>query len=163
MATGWHVYQSRVWSLHAGGICKLVDQTPKKLMNRLNFLRLWSLAVGGMDACTGLMLVFAPAPTLRLMQVPEVAPAALIFLSWMGVFIGSVGLSYALVLKGSREAETVWIFTAVVRLAVACFLVAEIFSGSLPSAWLLVAVTDGVVALGQGAVLRAGWWKGGEG
>ena len=52
-------------------------------MNRLKFLRLWSLAVGSMDACTGLMLVFAPAQTLRLMHVPEVAPAALIFLSWM--------------------------------------------------------------------------------
>jgi len=132
-------------------------------MNRLKFIRLWSLAVGGMDACTGLLLVFAPAQTLRLMQVPEVAPAALIFLSWMGVFIGSVGLSYALVLKGSREAETVWTFTTVVRLAVAFFLVVEICSGKLPSAWLLVALTDGVVALGQWAVLRAGWWKGAEG
>ncbi len=35
-------------------------------MNRSLFLRLWSLAMGGMGACTGLLLVLAPAFTLRL-------------------------------------------------------------------------------------------------
>ena len=132
-------------------------------MNRLKFLRLWSLAVGSMDASTGLMLIFAPALTLRLMQVPEVEPSSLVFLSWMGVFIGSVGLSYTWVLKGCREAETVWVFTALVRTAVACFLVVKITAGDLPPAWLLVAATDAIVAFGQWAILRAGWWKGAEG
>lgn len=132
-------------------------------MNRIRLLRLFSLCVGAMDACTGLLLIFAPALTLQLMHVPEVAAGSLIFLSWMGVFIAAVGVSYALVLRGSREAETVWIFTAMVRAAVACFLIAKIMRGELPAAWSLVAVTDGLLALAQGLVLRAGWWKGAVG
>lgn len=132
-------------------------------MNRLQSLRLFSLAVGAMDACTGLLLIFAPALTLRLMQVPEVPAGALVFLSWMGVFIAAVGVSYGLVLRGGREAETVWLFTAVVRAAVAGFLIVKITLGDLPAAWSLVAATDGLVALGQALVLRAGWWKGAAG
>lgn len=129
-------------------------------MNRPLFLKLWSLAVGAMDACTGLMLVAAPALTLRLMFVPTVNAAALVFLSWMGVFIAGIGVSYALVLRGNREGETVWIFTAIVRLLIAIFLTLKISSGSLPTAWILVAVTDAVVAIVQLILIRAGWWRG---
>lgn len=130
-------------------------------MNRLKWLRCASLAVGAMDAATGLMLVFAPALALQLMRVPPVSPESSVFLSWMGVFIASIGLSYVLVLKGSREAEAVWTFTAIVRLSVACFVAVSIIRADLSIAWILVAVTDGIVALGQWLVLRAGWWKGG--
>ena len=132
-------------------------------MNHQKLLRLWSLAVGAMDTGTGLSLIFAPALTLKLMQVPPVAPQALVFLSWMGVFIASIGLSYGLVFKGNREAEVVWIFTSLVRLSVACFLAVKLMAGELPMAWLMVAVTDGAVAGGQIMLLRAGWWKGDAG
>jgi hypothetical protein len=132
-------------------------------MSRLKWLRFASLAVGAMDASTGLMLIFAPALTLRLMQVPAVTPESSVFLSWMGVFIASIGLSYGLVLKGTREAEAVWSFTAIVRLSVACFVTSRIIMGDLPMAWVLVAMTDGIIAMGQWLVLRAGWWKGGAG
>lgn len=131
-------------------------------MNRPLFIRIWSLCFGVMDAATGVMLVTAPAFTLRLMRVPEVAPGSLIFVSWMGVFIASVGLSYALVLRGNREGETVWIFTAVVRSLVALFLIVKISSGALPVAWGLVAITDGLAAAIQFLIIRAGWWKGGR-
>src|SRR6478752_10846770 len=94
----------------AGGI-PLLAHSIQKIMNRLKFLQIWSIGVGAMDACTGLLLVVAPVPTLSLMRVPAVDASALVFLSWMGVFIGSVGASYALVFRGNREAETVWIFT----------------------------------------------------
>lgn len=132
-------------------------------MNRLQWLRFASLAVGAMDASTGLMLIVAPTLTLKLMQVPAVSPESSVFLSWMGVFIASIGLSYGLVLKGTREAEVVWMFTAIVRLSVACFVTTKIIMGDLPSAWILVAATDGIVAMGQWLGLRAGWWKGGAG
>ena len=129
-------------------------------MNRLRFLKLWSLAVGTMDACTGLMLVVGPGLTLRLMSVPAVGTEAMPFLSWMGVFIAGIGLSYALVLRGDREGQTVWIFTSLVRLLVALFLTVKILSGSLSTAWVLVAATDAVVAAVQLIVIRAGWWRG---
>ncbi len=131
-------------------------------MNRLLFLKLWSFAVGAMDTCTGLLLIAAPGLTLRLMSVPAVGTEALSFLSWMGVFIAGVGFSYALVLRGNREGETVWIFTATVRLLVALFLTVKISSGSLSNAWVLVAVTDAVVAIAQFILIRAGWWRGAE-
>ncbi len=130
-------------------------------MNHKKFMQVWSLAVGSMDACTGLLLIFAPVMVLQLMRVPPVDQSSLVFLSWMGVFIGSVGLSYGLVFRGNREAETVWIFTAIVRVMVAVFLILKISTGVLPIAWSLVAATDGLVAFTQFLILRAGWWKGG--
>lgn len=129
-------------------------------MNRFLFARLWSFAVGLMDALTGFLLIISPAHTLRLMSVPPVHPEALVFLSWMGVFIAGVGMSYLLVLRGNREAENVWIFTGLVRSLVAIFLAVKIATGALSTAWALVAVTDAVAALGQFILIRAGCWKG---
>ncbi len=129
-------------------------------MTRIGIARCWSLAVGLMDTLTGLLLVFVPAVTLRLMGVPAIPDKSLVFLSWMGVFIAGVGMSYWLVLRGRREAETVWIFTATVRFLVTLFLAWKITAGDLPAIWMLVAITDGVVAAGQWAMLRAGFWKG---
>jgi hypothetical protein len=134
-----------------------------QIMNRIKFLYFWSIAVGAMDACTGLILIFAPAMTLKLMRVPPLHQSSLVFLSWMGVFIGAVGLAYGLVFRGNREAETVWTFTAIVRAMVLVFLIVKISTGSLPVAWSLVAMTDGIVAIGQFFILRAGWWKGDAG
>lgn len=132
-------------------------------MSRIKFLHLWSIAVGAMDAITGLLLVVSPTLLLRWLQVPPFDLTALVFLSWMGVFIGSVGLSYGLVLRGNREGETVWIFTGTIRTLVAIFVIMKIIVGELPMPWALVAATDGMVAIGQFVLLRAGWWKGGEG
>lgn len=129
-------------------------------MNRILFAKLWSFTVGLMDACTGILLIISPAHTLRLMSVPPVHPEALVFLSWMGVFIAGVGMSYLLVLRGNREAETVWVFTGLVRSLVAIFLTVKIATGALPAAWAMVAATDAVVATGQFVLIRAGCWKG---
>jgi hypothetical protein len=128
-------------------------------MKRIPFLYLWSLVMGVMDACTGILLATVPDLTLALMRVPPVHSTALVFISWMGVFITGVGLSYGLVFRGHREGETVWIFTAVVRTLVTLFVAERIASGGLPSAWALVAVADGVVAAVQWALVAAGWWR----
>lgn len=129
-------------------------------MNKINFLKFWSVAVGSMDAVTGLLLMFVPALVLGMLGIERPSSEALIFLSWIGVFVCGVGISYGLALGKPAHGEAVWIFTALIRSLVAVFLVVRIVNGSLAPAWAAVAVSDAVVALVQIVVLRAGWWKG---
>jgi hypothetical protein len=131
-------------------------------MTRVKFLKLWSIAVGSMDALTGLILIAAPAGVLRLLGIPSPSPDALVFLSWIGVFVLSVGLSYGLALSNRRRGETVWMFTSLVRMLVAVFLTFRILDESLDMAWAWVALADAAVAIVQVAILRAGWWKEGH-
>ena len=129
-------------------------------MTREHFLKGWSLVVGAMDAATGLWLILAPASLLELFHVPPVSPDALVFVSWIGIFVLAVGLSCGLALLPRRaRGETVWIFTSGVRVLVAVFLTASILSDSLPIVWAVVGLADGLVALVQIAILRAGWWR----
>ena len=128
-------------------------------MNRIKFLRFWSVAVGAMDAVTGLLLILAPGAVLRLLRIAPPSPDALVFLSWIGVFVMAVGLSYAMALGKRSRGETVWAFTALVRILVAVFLTFKIMTGSLAPAWALVGISDGVVGCVQIAILRLGWWK----
>ncbi|MDA0765279.1 MAG: hypothetical protein O3A87_02150 [Verrucomicrobia bacterium] len=106
--------------------------------------------VGLMDSLTGLLLLFLPLQTLRLMGISEPAGPN-IFLSWVGVFVFSVGLSYFLVGGLPRDANAVaawrmqWLITAVARCAVALFVALSVARGSLETAWLPVAATDLVV------------------
>ena len=128
-------------------------------MKRIPFLYLWSLVMGVMDACTGILLVTVPDLTLALMRVPPVHSTSLVFVSWMGVFITAVGLSYGLVFRGHREGETVWIFTAMVRTLVALFVAERVIGGGLPASWALVAVADGLAATVQWTLVAADWWR----
>lgn len=129
-------------------------------MNKIQFLKFWSAAVGAMDAVTGLLLIFVPTLVLGLLGIAPPSPDALVYLSWMGVFVCGVGLSYGLALGRRTRGETVWIFTALIRALVAVFLIVRIVHGSLAPAWAAVAVSDALVAIVQIVVLRAGWWKG---
>jgi hypothetical protein len=129
-------------------------------MNKIQFLKFWSVAVGSMDAVTGLLLVFFPSLVLGLLRIDAPSPDALVFLSWMGIFICGVGLSYGLALGRRSRGETVWAFTALIRAMVAVFLTVRIINGSLAPAWALVGASDAFVAVVQIAILRAGWWKG---
>ncbi|MEO5917052.1 MAG: hypothetical protein ABIS50_22680 [Luteolibacter sp.] len=128
-------------------------------MNRITFLKFWSIAVGSMDAVTGLLLIAAPALVLRMLGIAPPSADALVFLSWMGVFITAVGLSYAMALGRRSRGETVWAFTAIVRILVALFLLAKILGGILPIPWGIVGLSDAVVGGIQIAILRMGWWK----
>jgi hypothetical protein len=128
-------------------------------MTKATFLKLWSLAMGSMDALTGVLLVFFPSLVLDLLRIPPPSPDALVFVSWIGVFVMSVGLSYGLALGKSGHGPAVWTITSLVRYMVAAFITCRIISGSLHHAWALVAIADGAVAMVQTAVLRAGWWK----
>jgi hypothetical protein len=128
-------------------------------MNRILFLKVWSVGVGAMDAITGLLLIACPLWVLKMLGIAPPASESLVFLSWVGVFVLAVGASYGLALAGRARGETVWMITALVRALVAGFLTIRVFSGAMESAWLLVAAADGVVATAQAALLWAGWWK----
>jgi hypothetical protein len=141
------------------GFCELVDGTEEN-MNRLVFLKFWSVAVGTMDALTGLLLVTAPGFVLQLLKIAPPSADALVFLSWIGVFVMAVGLSYGFALGSHRgRGETVWAFTALVRVLVAVFVVVRIVGGSLEAAWGMVALSDFSVAVVQILILRKGWWR----
>jgi hypothetical protein len=128
-------------------------------MNKIIILKFWSVAVGSMDAATGLLLVFSPLLALRLLGIDAPAAEAVVFLSWIGVFVLAVGLSYGFALGSRCRGETVWMITALARMLVAVFLTFRILDGSLAKAWMVVAVSDASVAVLQLMILRAGWWK----
>jgi hypothetical protein len=119
----------------------------------------WSLAVGGMDAATGLLLILTPTLVMRLLSIPPLPAGAEVLMGWIGTFVLSTGLSYGLCMRKGTTAETVWKTTAIVRIAVAVFLAVKIAAGALPAAWWVVAATDAAVAAVQGIGLKAGWWR----
>lgn len=127
-------------------------------MKRLLFW--WNMGVGAMDATTGLLLMLAPASTLRLMGLQSIGAEAQVFLSWMGAFVFSVGASYFPVLRGNDpgRGETVWRMTSLVRAVVAAFVVTKVAQGVLEPLWLSVALTDALVAMGQWIGIRKKWW-----
>jgi len=125
----------------------------------LRFLRFWSIAVGAMDALTGLLLIFVPVGVLGLLGIRPPSAEARVFVSWIGVFVMSVGLSYGLVFLKRRHGEAVWAFTSLVRMAVAVFLTSRVLGESMEPGWLLVAASDAAVALVQIVILRLGWWR----
>ncbi len=129
-------------------------------MNKLTFLKFWSVAVGSMDALTGLLLIFVPALVLQMLKIDPPSADAMVFISWIGVFVMSVGLSYGLALGGRRSrGEAVWMFTSLVRIMVAVFITAKILGGSRQMTWMLVAAADASVALVQVVILRKRWWR----
>ena len=129
-------------------------------MSKTRFLISWSVMVGAMDALTGLLLILVPGLVLRLLNIEAPSPDAMVFLSWIGVFVMAVGLSYGFALGRHRgRGETMWMFTSLARIMVALFLIIQITMGHMAFAWAVVAVSDGVVALVQMVILRQGWWR----
>jgi hypothetical protein len=130
-------------------------------MNRALILG-YQLLTGLSDASTGALLIVAPAFTLRVMGL-HVPGDALPFISFIGAFVLSVGLSclYGALVVARRGSpcvlETVWLLTALARGSVAIFLVTQILGHALELGWLTVAVTDGLCVLIQAIGLRRGW------
>lgn len=124
----------------------------------------YQLLTGLSDTSTGLLLIAAPALTLRLMKL-HAASATLPFLSYIGVFVLSVGLACLygawLVIQHAPtdKLEVVWLLTAITRGLVTLFLVTKLACGALESAWSTVAFTDGAFALIQSIGLARGWLR----
>ncbi|BCX47060.1 hypothetical protein HAHE_09680 [Haloferula helveola] len=123
------------------------------------FCKWWSVGVGAMDAATGILLILWPEWVLGMLGVEGVGVESMVFLRWIGVFVGSVGLSYGLALREQRQGKTVWQFTGLVRAGVAVFVTTSILRGSLDRAWIGVAATDALVAAVQAWGLRKEWWR----
>ncbi len=105
----------------------------------------YCLLAGTCDAVTGALLVSAPIATLELMGVAEL-PAEPIYMRFIGVFVGGVGLAYwyPFLYRGwsSGRLTVVLEVTALVRLCVALFLGVSIARGLLAPAWSIVLLTD---------------------
>ena len=122
----------------------------------------YQLLTGFSDTSTGVLLIFEPAVTLRLMRL-RVPSDTLPFLSFIGAFVLSVGVAclYGAILAtraGSvPKLEVVWLLTAITRCLVAIFIVSETLSGTLESRWTIVAISDATFALLQAIGLAKGW------
>jgi hypothetical protein len=123
----------------------------------------YHVLTGLSDTTTGLLLILAPATTLHLMRL-RTPPDSLPFLSYIGVFVLSVGIAclYGAWLLTTRpvliqKLQTVWLLTAITRGLVAVFVVARVFCGSLELGWITVALTDAAFALLQTTGLTRGW------
>ncbi len=127
-----------------------------------SFLLVYQLLTGLSDTSTGLLLIAAPALTLRLMKL-HAAAATLPFLSYIGVFVLSVGLACLyggwLAVEGgpAERLEVVWLLTAITRGLIAVFLVVKVASATLEPGWSTVAFTDGAFAIFQFLGLTRGW------
>ncbi len=130
-------------------------------MNR-SALIAYQLLIGVSDTATGALLVVAPEFTLRMMGL-HVASDALVFLSFIGAFVFSVGLAClygarVMVRRGSPcKMEAVWLLTAIMRASVAVFIVAQIVAHTLEMGWLTIAWFDGACVLIQTIGLRKCW------
>lgn len=94
------------------------------------------------------------------MGLHEISAEAQVFLSWMGGFVFSVGVSYFLAVGATQpvQAETIWKSTMLVRAVIACFVTIQVLRGNLELLWLSVAFTDGIIAVVQGFGIKRKWW-----
>jgi len=127
------------------------------------WLILYQYIAGLCDTGTGLLLIVAPAWTLRLMGL-TIIPQPVVFVRYIGVFVLSVGLTYLwavarwpLTSHAHIGWSAQWKITALVRTLVAVFVVGQIASSALESRWISVALSDGAFAMIQWIGLRKGW------
>jgi hypothetical protein len=127
------------------------------------WLTLYQFAAGLCDTSTGLLLIFAPAWTLRLMGMAAV-PSPIVFAGYIGVFVFAVGLTYIwtvsrwpLSTANGLRWQTQWQITALFRSLVALFLASQVAMGAMEGRWIAVAFTDGAFAAIQWIGLRRGW------
>jgi hypothetical protein len=122
----------------------------------------YQLLIGLSDAITGALLIAAPRFTLGMMRL-HAPDNTLVYLSFIGAFVLSVGLSclygaYLVIRHGNPYRwEVVWLLTAIVRASVAIFVITQIIEHTLEVGWLTVAITDGACVLIQTIGLRKGW------
>lgn len=129
---------------------------------QVNKLSLFQWAVGACDACTGFLLLIAPAWTVEHMGVTQVSMQT-DMLSYVGVFVMAVGWSYFLVRADQLEQwKMQWKVTSMMRLLVALFLAWKMAFSGWDASWFTVLLTDLAVGLTQVTGLRLGWLSKGD-
>jgi hypothetical protein len=113
-------------------------------MPTVKIARLLALVAGTLDFCTGLGLVFVPQQILPLMHVNIPTSEALVYLRFVGTFVGAVGACYlfALVRGGLNRLRFMLELTILFRLSAGIFSVTAIGLGWLSFAWASVPATD---------------------
>ncbi|MFT3869080.1 MAG: hypothetical protein QM715_11535 [Nibricoccus sp.] len=106
--------------------------------------RLLALVAGALDLCTGLGLVFFPRLVLPLMRVATPEGEALVYLRFVGAFVGAVGACYlwALVRGGPDRLRLTLELTILFRISAGAFSGTAIALGWLSFAWISVPATD---------------------
>lgn len=123
----------------------------------------YTAIAGGMDAVTGPWLVLAPASALAAMGVEAEFGTDLLYISFVGAFVGAVGWSYLWALfrwwkHGDTEfLRSVWRVTILFRLAAGTFCLTQIALDRLGTGWLSVPLADYLFAAIQIVLLRADW------
>jgi hypothetical protein len=120
-------------------------------------------AIAGLsDTATGAMLSVAPQLTVHLMGLRAPADADP-YLSYIGAFVLSVGLSYLygailIAIEAPPERmEMVWLLTAFTRSTVAIYVLKSVLVGDLEAGWITVAAFDAACASIQAVGLRKRW------
>jgi len=129
-------------------------------MKTIRWAKALALGAGAMDTATGLGLVFAPVLTLGAMRVEAPAAESLVFLRWVGAFVGAVGASYlvALARGGAARLRDVFATTLLFRAAAGGYCACAVAAGWLEPRWATVALTDGALVVAQLWLLRRGDW-----
>ena len=129
-------------------------------MKTLKLARGLAVVAGAMDAATGAGLVLLPEWTLGCMGVGTPGAEALVFLRWVGAFVGAVGIAYlaALARGGAARLREVFVTTLLFRAAAGGFCAAAVLGGALEPRWITVAFTDGALVAAQLWLLRRGGW-----
>ncbi len=123
----------------------------------------YTAVAGGIDALVGPWLVFAPASALAAMGAEPEFGEDLLFVSFVGAFVGAVGWSYLWALwRWLRRGDTVflravWRVTILLRLAAGSFVVSQLALDNLDLGWFGVPLADFLFASIQFVLLRAGW------
>jgi hypothetical protein len=122
----------------------------------------YQCAAGVSDTATGALLCVAPRFTLQLMGLHP-APATTPYVSYIGAFVLSVGISYLygavlIAIEAPPErTEIVWLLTAFTRSAVAIYVLKSVLTGDLEFGWITVAAFDAACAIIQAIGLRKRW------
>lgn len=129
-------------------------------MKTYTMARWFALAAGAMDFATGAGLVFMPAFTLGAMGVAAPGAEALVFLGWVGAFVGAVGASYlATLARGdARRLRDLFVLTMLFRAAAGGYCAAAVLRGQLEPRWVVVAATDLALVAGQAWFLTRKEW-----
>lgn len=121
-------------------------------------LAVWlARGAGAMDLGTGVGLVAVPAWTLGRMGVAVPGAEALVFVRFVGAFVGAVGASYWwAAAKPAERLRVVFGVTMWARGAAGTFTGVAVATGMLESGWVAVAVTDWTLVIVQAWLLAKG-------
>ncbi len=124
----------------------------------INSLARWlALCAGALDFSSGLGFVFLPSFALRVMGVAIPGAEALVFVSFVGVFVAAIGATYlwaALALGG--RLRIILQATLFFRIGVFAFTGLSVLTGALDKGWLLVTLADAGLVTAQSWLLAKG-------